>query len=149
LETDNETYSPRAPLIVLGVVSIFVLVGIGASLAVPLQPTLGSGSACATAGAACVFMPPNAALIGFSPKNIIVVVGVNNTVVWTNKDSVIHTVYSRSVPVGVSPFHSSELSTGDTFKITLNITGVYDYFCSIHPGTMTGSITVLGRPTSS
>jgi plastocyanin len=150
LETSPEAKTPRGLLIALGVISVLVLVGIGASLAVPLQPSLAGGAATTVAaGSASVFMPVNAAQVGFSPRNITVVLGVNNTVTWTNRDSIIHTVYSKSVPVGSSSFRSAYISPGNTFMITLNVTGIYDYYCSIHPATMTGSIKVVSAPTAS
>jgi len=147
LETEQESKAPRPLLAIIGVALILLLFGIGASLAVPLQPPLGVGAA-STNGVASVFMPNDAALVGFSPRNITVVIGVNNTVVWTNKDSTIHTVYSKSIPAGASSFNSAYLSPGDTFQVILNVTGVYDYYCSIHPATMTGSIRVIGSSSS-
>lgn len=88
-------------------------------------------------------MPNNAAVVGFAPRNITVVLGMNNTIVWTNQDSIYHTVYSKSVPAGAPGFQSPPLAHGDTFQVTLNSTGVYDYYCSYHPVTMTGSVRVV------
>jgi len=147
LETEEESKAPRPLLAVMGVVLIVLLVGIGASLAVPLQPPLGSTPPAPVAGVSNVIMPNDAASVGFSPKNITVFVGVNNTIVWTNEDSATHTVTWSSVPPGATVYNSTALTTGDTFRITLNSTGVYDYYCSFHPATMRGSVTVKGGPT--
>ncbi|MDE1852856.1 MAG: cupredoxin domain-containing protein [Thaumarchaeota archaeon] len=69
----------------------------------------------------------------FSPDVIVVVIGVNNTVVWTNEDSVQHTVYSTSVPSGASGFKSNIISQGGTFSVTFQTPGVYKYYCTLHP----------------
>jgi plastocyanin len=42
--------------------------------------------------------------LNFSPDAITVVIGVNNTIVWTNDDSRLHTVTSSSVPNGARSF---------------------------------------------
>jgi plastocyanin len=99
-------------------------------------------------------MPNGAAVLNFSPDSITVVVGVNNTVQWTNQDSVQHTVVVCPVGGGqlCSPSaavaSSSILSHSDTFEVTLNDTGVYHYYCSIHPGTMRGTVTVVAGSSS-
>ncbi len=82
---------------------------------------------------------------GFTPDNITVVIGVNNTVSWTNNDVSIHTVTSTTVPSGASPFDSGFLNTGATFTYTFATPGVYEYHCTIHPG-MTGFVTVRAAP---
>jgi plastocyanin len=78
---------------------------------------------------------------GFTPDNITIVVGVNNTVSWTNNDASIHTVTSTTVPAGAAPFDSGFLNTGATFSYTFTVPGVYEYHCTIHPW-MTGFVTV-------
>jgi plastocyanin len=154
LETEEEGFSPKLILIVLAIVAMIVLVGIGAALAVPLQPSLAGGSTSCPPGVACIRMPVNAAAINFSPDNITIVMGVNNTVQWTNQDSVTHTVVVCPVGGGqlCSPSaavaYSSLLSRGDTFEATLNSTGVYHFYCSIHPSTMRGTIVVVSGSSS-
>jgi len=74
---------------------------------------------------------------GYSPDNIVVVIGVNNTVVWTNNDNMPHTVTSTS---GV--FDSGYMPQGQTFTYTFTSPGTYNYFCSYHSW-MKGSVTVL------
>jgi len=155
LETEEEEYSPKRILIVLAGVMAVVLVGVGAALAVPLQPPLELGSTSCAQGIACIKMPLNAAALNFSPDNITVVAGVNNTLQWTNQDSVDHTVVVCPVGGGqlcspaVAVASSSLLTKGDTFQVTLNATGVYHFYCSIHPETMRGTIVVeAGRSTS-
>ena len=47
---------------------------------------------------------------GYTPDTITLVIGVNNTVAWTNNDSVHHTVTSTSAPSG-PPSSSSGAAT--------------------------------------
>ncbi len=118
-----------------------------------LQPALGGAVSC-TSGIACVSIPANAAAVNFDPFNITVVLGMNNTIKWTNLDSVQHTVVvcpvgggqvcSPSSAVASSPI----LSKGDTFQATLSASGTYHFYCSIHPATMRGTIVVVGGSSS-
>ena len=75
---------------------------------------------------------------GFSPPTITVVIGVNNTVVWTNRDSVPHTVTSTT-----KLFDSGNLNAGDSFTYTFTTPGTYQYGCSYHPW-MKGTVIVKG-----
>ncbi len=79
-------------------------------------------------------------LITFSPQNVTVVIGKNNTVEWTNNDNAVHTVTSR--PGDPASFNSGTLSPGQTFTYTFTIPGVYNYYCTIHDW-MHGTVTVL------
>jgi plastocyanin len=79
--------------------------------------------------------------ITFTPQNVTLVIGKNNTVQWTNKDVTAHTVTSD---VGDSiSFNSGLISPGQTFVYTFNTPGVYPYECTLHPGWMHGKITVV------
>jgi plastocyanin len=83
---------------------------------------------------------------GYSPDKITLVVGVNNTVTWTNNDNGIpHTVTSTSVPTGASSFDSGNMNAGATFKYTFTVPGTYQYHCTYHSW-MTGTITVVAGP---
>jgi plastocyanin len=70
----------------------------------------------------------------FTPAKIEIEAGT--TVVWTNEDSVIHTVTSAtgddldSPPSGL--FDSGNMEQGDTFSYTFDEPGGYDYFCIPH-----------------
>ena len=93
-----------------------------------------------------IVMPPGvfnqSAGLNFSPVNVTVVVGVNNTITWTNKDSTYHTVKSETIPGGAQAFSSSPLNTGQTFTVTLTVPGTYHYECSLHPAWMQATIVV-------
>jgi plastocyanin/predicted lipoprotein with Yx(FWY)xxD motif len=79
--------------------------------------------------------------LGFYPNTITVVIGINNTVMWTNNDIATHTVTSSSVPAGAQSFDDESLNPGSTFSVTLTIAGTYQYHCNIHPW-MHGTIIV-------
>lgn len=80
--------------------------------------------------------------LNFSPVNIKVVIGVNNTVAWVNQDSVPHTVTASSVPSGASKFNSGNLDSGATFTFTFTVPGTYTYYCLYH-NWMVGTVTVV------
>jgi len=71
---------------------------------------------------------------GFSPPSITVVIGVNNTVIWTNGTPVYHTVTSN--PGDPASFESNQnpgIAPGDSYQHTFTIPGTYSYHCIIHP----------------
>ncbi len=70
----------------------------------------------------------------FSPASITIAPGM--TVIWTNRDSVAHTVTADDNSWG-----SGNLAQGATYSHTFTTPGVYPYHCAIHPG-MHGSVTV-------
>jgi plastocyanin len=73
---------------------------------------------------------------GFSPANAVVVLGVNNTVVWTNNDIAPHTVTADD-----GSFNSGNLAPGQTYTYTFTTPGTYTYHCTYHPW-MVATITV-------
>jgi plastocyanin len=75
----------------------------------------------------------------FSPNQITVKSG--ETVIWTNKDDIPHTVTSTD-----NVFRSKALDTDDKFSFTFTTPGTYKYFCSLHPR-MTGTIVVEASST--
>jgi plastocyanin len=79
---------------------------------------------------------------GYAPAKITLVIGVNNTVTWSNDDTSSHTVSSSSVPSGASPFDSGNMSPGATFNYKFTVPGTYQYKCNYHSW-MTGTITVV------
>ena len=75
----------------------------------------------------------------FSPNQIMVKSG--ETVTWTNKDDIPHTVTSTD-----NVFRSKALDTDDKFSFTFTTPGTYKYFCSLHPR-MTGTNVVEASST--
>jgi plastocyanin len=106
----------------------------------------GMGGASTAAALAKVSIPKGtgadaSSKLNFSPNSVTVVIGINNTVVWTNNDAAVHTVTSSSVPAGAQSFNDGNLSPGSTFSVTFTVPGTYTYHCSIHSW-MTGTIVV-------
>lgn len=68
----------------------------------------------------------------YIPLNLEVVLGT--TVEWVNDDSVPHTIQSQNSQGDIiGLFNSAPLLTGDRFEYTFDESGVYNYFCSLHP----------------
>jgi len=78
----------------------------------------------------------------FNSGSITVVIGVNNTVTWTNQDAVTHTVTSDNGSFGGS------VPPGATFTHTFTTAGFFGYHCSIHTF-MKGTVKVLAESSSS
>ena len=74
---------------------------------------------------------------GYDPDNITVVIGVNNTVIWTNNDNEPHTVTASD-----GSFDSGNINPGATFTYTFTTPGTYTYICTYHPW-MHGYVTVI------
>jgi len=72
----------------------------------------------------------------YSPSTITVVIGVNNTVVWTNNDNMEHTVTATD-----KSFDSGLIEPGQSFSWTFTSPGTYTYFCTLHPW-MKGTVIV-------
>ena len=70
----------------------------------------------------------------FGPQ--VVTVKPGDTVTWTNRDDIPHTVVSDD-----KVFKSKVLDTDEKFSYTFTKPGTYGYFCSIHPK-MTGKVVV-------
>lgn len=77
---------------------------------------------------------------GYSPDAITLVIGTNNTVTWTNDDSVHHTVTTSSAPEGAS-FNSGDMNQDATYTCTFTTPGTYKYYCIYHSW-MIGTVVV-------
>ena len=121
----------------------------------PTSTTTSSAVNCASTPSACVFVNITAGasapysgyssgsstLYGYTPLSVTVVIGKNNTVVWTNQDSAFHTATAASSDP--ASFDSGCLngvgapcpgsSTGSTFQFTFTVPGTYTYHCDYHP----------------
>lgn len=81
----------------------------------------------------------------YSPNPIEANVG--DTVVWTNKDTTIHTVTSGNATDGPDGLFGAENSdlvfANQKFQYTFDEAGEYDYYCTLHPQ-MVGKVVVSG-----
>ncbi len=80
--------------------------------------------------------------LNFQPASITVVIGVNNTVVWMNQDTVSHTVVSKSGAPAAFGSSTTLITPGQSFTFTFTTPGTYNYFCNIHPTNMQATIIV-------
>jgi len=74
---------------------------------------------------------------GFTPDTITVVIGINNTIYWTNNDAAIHTATSDTAGV----FDTGNIDQGTSAQVTLTTPGTYTYHCTYHAW-MQGTIIV-------
>lgn len=100
------------------------------------------------AGGTAVSIVPGASTLAskaFSPSPV--TVKVQNSVTWTNKDNVAHTITSGTGPSDPNKGKefdsglSSLLTPGKTFTHTFKTSGEIPYFCQLHP-TMVGKVTI-------
>jgi plastocyanin len=77
---------------------------------------------------------------GYRLDNITLVIGINNTVNWTNDDSAAHTVTSTSAP-SCGAFDSGNMNSGAAYTHTFGVPCNYQYDCKYHSW-MTGTIVV-------
>ncbi len=146
MKRGNGNYRSRKSIseILLGVLAAGVLV-LAACQPAALPNTGGNAPATATpapaGGSSSQAVSQTVTLINtaFNPKQLSVAVGT--TVVWTNKDSMAHTVTADD-----NSFDSGNLNPGDTFKFTFTKAGTFPYHCKYHGGPngvgMSGVITV-------
>ena len=73
---------------------------------------------------------------GYGPDSITLVIGKNNTVVWTNDDNAIHTMTATD-----QSFDSLNIVAGEVWQYTFTVPGTYTYICIYHP-VMRGTVTV-------
>jgi amicyanin len=126
-----------AMIIVLGVVYFLLKPGAGqkTELNSPNVPTTGAPTSQPSNDAAKanpeVF---NITIQNFSFNPPELNIKKGDAVTWTNQDTVSHRILGSS-------FQSDALSKGQSFSLTFNSTGSFDYICSIHPF-MKGKIVV-------
>ena len=79
--------------------------------------------------------------IQFAPKDLSVKAG--ETITFTNDEAVAHDVHKTSGPgPDFASGPTGGMQEGDTFKLTLDKPGTYDYVCDVHAPGMAGTITV-------
>ena len=79
--------------------------------------------------------------IQFSPKDVTVKAG--ETITFTNDEAIAHDVHKTSGPgKAFASGPTGGMQEGDTFELTLDQPGKYDYVCDVHAPGMAGTITV-------
>jgi plastocyanin len=72
----------------------------------------------------------------FSPLEVTVVIGVNNTVNWVNDDNAAHTVTAKD-----GSFSSGNMASGSSYTYTFTTPGTFTYYCAYHSW-MVGTVVV-------
>lgn len=147
--------STQKSIAILGIVAVIAL---GASLGslpyalVSAQQTNSSSTTSTNStGGSSVSIVPNASTLAdkaFAPNPLNAKVG--DTVTWTNKDTIFHTVTSGTGPSDTT--HGKEFDSGlsgptalttqgKTFSHKFMTAGEFPYFCQLHP-TMIGKVVV-------
>ena len=144
--------SNKPNLTSLSLVGVLIIISVAAFLIVPAfgAPEV-QQTATSSAGSIVYIIAPagsGSSLANFSPANVTLVIGVNNTIVLKNEDLADHTLTSN-------PGDSFSFDTGDisglssSAPIVFTTPGVYPYHCTFHPSSMHGTITVLASSSQS
>ena len=76
---------------------------------------------------------------GYTADTITIIIGKNNTVVWTNNDTSIHTATSDTT--GAGAFTTGDITAGASAQVTFTTAGTFTYHCVYHAW-MQGTIIV-------
>jgi plastocyanin len=111
------------------------------------QSTSTAAPVCAPPSCVFITMVPGAATLtttAYSPDQVVLVIGVNNTVMWYDNDSLSGGVPHSATDKGSPPaFDTGVLTYGQNSSlITISKPGTYNYYCVVHPTTMVGTIIV-------
>lgn len=98
-----------------------------------------TASAHPDSGTSVVYIEETPVTWGYSPLEVIVVLGVNNTVTWVSHSIAYDTITSMNGTF----FSSGPIAPGQTFTHTFTQPGVYRYQCQFHPW-MVGFVKVVG-----
>ena len=63
----------------------------------------------------------------------VIVVDSGNQVTWINEDSAFHSVTSGFYGEPTELFDSGYLDPFESYTLTFDETGIYDYYCTLHP----------------
>ena len=79
--------------------------------------------------------------VQFDPSELTVKTG--ETITFTNNESIAHDVHKTSGPgEDFASGPAGGMQEGDTFELTLDQPGTYEYVCDVHAPGMAGTITV-------
>jgi len=71
----------------------------------------------------------------------LIVVEFGKSVTWVNEDSAFHTITSGFYDTPTELFDSGYLDPFESYTLTFDEVGTYDYFCTLHPW-MNGQVIV-------
>ncbi len=62
-----------------------------------------------------------------------ITISAGESVTWVNQDSAFHSVTSGFYDEPIDLFDSGYMDPYDSYTLTFDETGTYDYFCTLHP----------------
>jgi plastocyanin len=139
-------------LLAISITSVLLIPGLQPRYVTAPPPSSGPppGGPQAVPGAPVFIVAPSGAgiaEINFAPANIVLVIGVNNTLVLKNADTADHTITSN--PGDTFSFDTGDISgLSSSAPIVFTTPGVYPYHCQFHPAYMHGTITVVASTSS-
>ncbi len=85
-----------------------------------------------------IFMPTKSSRPGCEESNLcyipsLVEINAGESVTWQNQDVAFHSVTSGTYENPDGLFDSGHLDPYQSFTLTFDNTGEYDYFCTLHP----------------
>jgi len=133
---------PRGLLLGLGLIGVIVGAALAGEFIFRLQPPFTSPPSYTPD---VVTMPAGTAATSgnFSPAKIVVIIGQNNTVTFTNDDSAPHTVTADD-----GSFDSGNLNPGASWTYTFTTPGTFTYHCNYH-SFMHGTVVVMASSSTS
>ena len=63
----------------------------------------------------------------------VVTISAGESVTWVNEDSAFHSVTSGFYDAPIDLFDSGHMDPFDSYTLTFDEAGTYDYFCTLHP----------------
>ena len=124
----------------LGFLTVISLLAVSALMGFPVSSALAAQSPQLTN----VSIVPGASDLtstAYSPDVVTVVIGINNTVVWTNNDAVTHSATGTNTTI-----NSFDIQPGSNGRFTFTTAGTYPYHCFYHPS-MVGKVIVKAGAT--
>ena len=93
-----------------------------------------------------IFMPTKSSRPGCEETNLcfipsLVEINAGESITWQNQDAAFHSVTSGTYENPDGLFDSGHLDPYQSFTLTFDNTGEYDYFCTLHPW-MNGKVQV-------
>ena len=71
-----------------------------------------------------------------------ITIAAGDRIRFVNNGELDHNAVSGADPVADGRWASPEIAPGDSWTVTFEQPGNYDYFCSLHPTLMPGTVTV-------
>jgi plastocyanin len=75
-----------------------------------------------------------------APQTVTIAPG--DQVRWVNNGAMDHNARSGTDPVEDGAWGSPDVAPGSSWSMTFTTSGTYDYFCSLHPLLMSGTVIV-------